>query len=199
MEYDYIEHPSASQNFILLHGFLENAPIIKEKILPLIPEKSNILIPNGCFPIPKKRAHGWELYFSWYFFDNKTNSFYVDYKFPSSVLEKLYHVVTKVNLPLTIIGYSQGGYLAPFVAERLMSCHKVVVLGASYKYDLLQKKDHYKIYGLHGKEDDKVDPRNASECFEKLEKAQKGKFELIPRVGHDLNPSFLSHISKLLK
>lgn len=200
MEYDLIEAPNAKRNYLILHGFYENAPIIKEKLLPLIPKDSNILIPNGCFPLPKKRTSGWELFFSWYFFDEATQSFYVEYDFPAGVLEGLVKQLKLDKLPLTVIGYSQGGYLSPFVAERLENCDQVIGLGCSYKHDLLNSSTHYIVNGIHGAKDDKVDPVNAQKCFEKLDKLGiKGEFTLLPDVGHDLGLEFYEKLSSYLK
>lgn len=199
MEYDLTTSPEAERTYIILHGFYENAPIIKEKLEPLIPKGSNILIPNGCFPLPKRRAEGWELYFSWYFFDEVTQNFYVEYDFPAGVLEKLVGQLGLDQLPITIIGYSQGGYLSPFLAERLPNCDRVIGLGCSYKFDMLKDSDHYKIYGIHGAKDDKVDPSNAENCFNKLNQKIKGDFTLLPDVAHDLGPEFYEKLNTYLK
>lgn len=199
MEYDLSTSKSATRNFLVLHGFYENAPIIKSKLFSLIPKESNILIPNGCFPLPKRRSEGWELFFSWYFFDEKKQEFYVEYDFPAAVLEKLCEQLLPSNLPLTIIGYSQGGYLSPFVAERIPSCDKVLSLGCSYRHELLKGSRHYKIDGLHGDQDDKVDPINAQRCFEGLPPEVKGSFTLLKDLSHDLDSEFLKQISYKLK
>lgn len=198
MEYDLITSPKPTQTFILLHGFYENAPIIKEKLLSLIPKDANVLIPNGCFPLPKRRANGWELFFSWYFFDEVSQNFYVEYDFPAGVLEKLVNQLGLGELPITIIGYSQGGYLSPFLAERLPTCEKVIGLGCSYKFDMLKDSSHFKIDGIHGDADDKVDPINAQNCFDKLDSKIKGQFSMLPDVGHALDEEFLDEIKKIL-
>ncbi len=199
MEYDLSTSDIATRNFLVLHGFYENAPIIKEKLFSLIPKNSNILIPNGCFPLPKRRSDGWELFFSWYFYDEKKQEFYVEYDFPAGVLEKLCQQLLPSDLPLTIIGYSQGGYLSPFVAERIPSCDKVLSLGCSYRFELLKDSSHFKVEGIHGAQDDKVDPGNAEKSFHKLDKKIKGSFNLLNEVTHDLDSKFLEAISSKLK
>lgn len=199
MEYDLTLSDKADRNYLILHGFYENAPIIKSKLFSLIPENSNILIPNGCFPLPKRRAEGWELFFSWYFFDEKTGQFYIEYDFPAGILEKLCAQLLPNDLPLTIIGYSQGGYLSPFVASRIPSCDKVLSLGCSYRHELLTGSQHFKIDGIHGSIDDKVDPVNAKKCFDSLPKKLKGSFKMLENVAHDLDSKFLEQISSNLK
>ena len=198
VEYDLITSKTAKRTYILLHGFYENASIIREKILHLLPEDSNILIPNACFPVAKRRPEGWKLYFSWYFYNEKTNEFYIEYDFPAGVLEKLIDQLKLNSLPITIIGYSQGGYLSPFLAERLSSCDQVIGLGCSYKYDLLKEVDHYKIDAIHGKIDDKVDPINAENCFNKLSTKHKGTFHMLENTGHELDQSFIKKLQELL-
>jgi predicted esterase len=198
MEYDLITSPEAKRTYILLHGFYESAAIIKEKLLSLIPTDSNILIPNGCFPLPKRRAHGWDIFFSWYFFDEATQSFYVEYDFPAAVLEKLVKQLGLESAPITIIGYSQGGYLSPFLAERLPACDKVIGLGCSYKFDMLEKTSHYTIDGIHGDADNKVDPVNAQNFFNKLDSKIKGNFTVLPGVGHELNDLFFKAIKQII-
>lgn len=199
MEYDLTLSDKATRNFLILHGFYESAPIIKEKLFSLIPKNSNILIPNGCFPLPKRRPDGWELFFSWYFYDEKKQEFYIEYDFPAGVLEKLCDQLLPSELPLTIIGYSQGGYLSPFVAERISNCDKVLCLGSSYRFELLKDSSHFKIDGVHGELDDKVDPLNAKNCFKQLDKKIKGSFNLLKDVSHELDSKFLEVISSKLK
>jgi predicted esterase len=199
MEYDLTLCDKASRNYLILHGFYESAPIIKKKLFSLIPKNSNILIPNGCFPLPKRRPDGWELFFSWYFFDEKTQAFYIEYSFPAGVLEKLYNQLLPNDLPLTIIGYSQGGYLSPFVAEKIKACDQVLTLGCSYRHELLNGSKHFKINAIHGAIDDKVDPINAKKCFDQLPSELKGTFEMLEDVGHELEIKFLDRISSNLK
>lgn len=198
VEYELIGNESAKRTYILLHGFYENASMIKERLLKFLPKDSNILIPNACFPVPKRRPKGWELYFSWYFFNEKTNEFYIEYDFPAGVLEKLVGQLNLNALPITIIGYSQGGYLSPFLAERLLSCDQVIGLGCSYKFDLLKKSSHYKIDAIHGRLDDKVDPLNAEDCFNKLPSQMRGSFNMLEESAHELDQSFFSKLQKLL-
>ncbi|MBK25814.1 MAG: hypothetical protein CME70_17575 [Halobacteriovorax sp.] len=203
MEYDLRLDSNAKRNYLVLHGFYENASIIKEKLEPLIPKDSNLLIPNGCFPLPKRKSPamggGWDLFFSWYFFDESSQSFYVEYDFPAGILEKLVVKLGLEKLPLTIIGYSQGGYLSPFVAERLSNCDQVIGIGCSYKFDMLKDSSHYKIEGIHGSADDKVDPVNAKTCFSKLDSKIKGEFIMLENQGHKLSKEFYSKISLILK
>ncbi len=203
MEYDLRLDSKAKRNYLILHGFYENSSLIKSKLEHLIPKESNLLIPNACFPLPKRRSPakggGWDLYFSWYFFDESSQSFYVEYDFPAGILEKMIKELNLDKLPLTIIGYSQGGYLSPFVAERLPNCDQVIGIGCSYKYNMLSEANHYKIEGIHGRIDDKVDPKNAGECFSKLNSEIKGEFHMLENEGHDLSEHFYNKISLILK
>ena len=199
MEDDLSVSPDAKRTYLILHGFYESAPIIKKNLGHLLPKDANILIPNGCFPLPKRRPGGWEMFFSWYFFDEKTQEFYVEYEFPASVLEELVNSLGLADLPITIIGYSQGGYLSPFVAERLPTCDHVIALGCSYRHELLSSAHHYRVDGIHGDADDKVDPINAEKCFSGLDPKIKGQFIKLEGVGHDIEENFFNEISKLLK
>ena len=185
--------------YLLLHGYAESGTHLFNNLVDLLPGDATILAPNGTQPIPKKNQDHWSLNFAWYFYDNVSGKYFIDYKIPALYIKNLLQALGLEETPVTLIGYSQGGYLAPFAALELQQVEKVVGLCCSYKHEMLPQKLPFPIYGLHGEDDLLVDPQNASNCHQQLIlKGNEGQFQLIPNQGHRLTPQFLKHLKQYL-
>jgi predicted esterase len=86
------------------------------------------------------------------------------------------------------VGFSQGGYLAPFVALNLTNVIQVVGIGAGYLNEELDQTPTFRWDGIHGDQDTVVQCPNARESHAQLaEKGIAGEFRVLPGVGHELN------------
>ncbi len=193
----------------LLHGYSETGfKIYKRlgvKLDKLIGSNTLILAPNAPFPLPKafplstnEARTKEELLqgFAWYFYHSATNEFLIDYKVPAQMLTNYITEVLALyateQAPFQIIGYSQGGYLAPFLAQELVKSslvpEKVIALNCSIRSDLLSEVPSYPLYQLQGTEDKIIDTKLAFERFEKLKERglKEGEFQWIEGVDHFL-------------
>lgn len=195
-----LEHPKgAKEVYLLLHGFGETAKVISKRIKKVLPKDQIILSPNGFFPIPQRTEEGFKMGYAWYFFDPVKHIYYIDYDVPATFLENLLKKLNIDNLPLTIIGYSQGGYLAPFVGQKLNSTKHVIGINCNYKYEMYEYPVNFRIDALNGMKDDMVDPFNAQKSFEKLkEKGIEGSFFGLEEEDHRLSKAFLDKIQDLI-
>ena len=102
-------------------------------------------------------------------------------------------------MPLTIIGYSQGGYLAPFVGEKIPQTKHVIGVNCRFRFDKLPDKLNFKIDGIHGEQDENVDPLRAKESFGVLkDRGASGGFYIVEKEGHRLTLPFKEKIRQLL-
>jgi predicted esterase len=199
---DYIKNdcPNPKRVILLLHGYGEKAQKIFKRLIEYLPEDSLVIAPNGPFPLPVKTEDGYKLSFAWYFFDPIKDKFFIDYELPSELLKNFYQKLELPNLPLTIIGYSQGGYLAPLVGAKIPQTNHVIGINCRFRYDKLGQDINFKLDGIHGKSDDVVDPIRALESFEILKKRGiKGNFYYIENQGHLLTEPIKEKIQELLK
>jgi len=185
--------------FILLHGHLETADIIYKKIWPLLPAGSTILAPNGMFPIPQTSPTMNILKFSWYFYDHFSKKYFIFYDRPAMFIKNLITNLKLNSYKKTIIGYSQGGYLAPFVGELLENVQQVIGIGCNFKYEYLKLPCNFQIDGIHGDEDKIVDFQNALASHQQLVKhGCRGTFFEVPGAGHRLKGPLLKIIEKTI-
>ena len=113
IEFDYfsVERKDPKELFLLLHGFSQRGESLLKKLLPILPKDAAILSPNAPFPAPFKTDSGYLEAYAWYFYLAKENKFVIP---PGPAIKALKNLITKLGyekLPLTIIGFSQGGYL----------------------------------------------------------------------------------------
>jgi predicted esterase len=199
IDYQMIDRGS-EELAILLHGFGQNSEIIKSDLLDSIPEKYNVLIPNGPFPIPKIRPEKIEERFAWYFYNSHTNTYKIEYSFPATLLSKLIDQLGYSNSKKIIIGYSQGGYLSPFLASQLEGVTSIYALACTLKWQYIQEeKLPYTIHQIHGEDDLMVDYKNSYEHYEQLkERAIESEYITIKNEGHRITEPFKECLSKLI-
>ncbi len=189
---------------LLLHGFNERAQRIFRKTLEAIPENLTLVVPNAPFPMPR-RVHDqagdyYKIGYAWYFYDDLKDEFLIDYSYPSAWLNSLIKTMGLDQRPMIIIGYSQGGYLAPFVGEACSNTKKVIGINCRFRDDMLSSNPpSYPLFALHGDNDDKVCPVRAQASFEKL-KAQgyQGDFKLMAGKGHELDQDVCEELKQLI-
>lgn len=182
---------------LLLHGFNERAKRMLRSLQGHLPDDVDILAPNAPFPLPFKVREASPPYYrvghAWYFFDDLKEQFYIDYQYPADWLLSLLTHLKLHHRPIIVIGYSQGGYLAPFIAEKLENCLGVISLNARFREDLMRPTaPPYPLYSINGEDDDKVDPHKAEQSFKLLQKrGYKGNHIMIPDCDHDIGPALL--------
>ncbi len=197
MDYFSNECANPKRVIFLLHGYGESGKKIFNRLIDFLPKDALVIAPNGPFPLPEKLEDGYKVSYAWYFYNKFTGEFLIDYDFPSELLKNLW-LELNLKLPLTVIGYSQGGYLAPFVGEKIVDTNQVIGVNCRFRYDRL-KNLKFKLYGIHGKNDDTVDPIMAFESFEVLKrKGISGDFYTLENEGHRLTNPFKEKIQKLL-
>lgn len=184
--------------FLLLHGFVQEATDLYDVIKEFLPKDAIVVAPNGLFPIPKvnKKTKKLELKFTWMFYNRETQKQYFDYDVPVQGLCSLMRSLNLPNLPLTVIGFSQGGYVAPFFLEKYSGQIKQLIgIGAVIKNDLLKKTISYKVNLLHGKFDNIVELDNAKKSLSPI---TDGEFHILDNTGHRLNDEVANKIKELV-
>lgn len=180
--------------FLLLHGYLLDGQFMIDTISDHLPEDSIIIAPNGAFLVPQKKEDRYFPKYSWYFFDPHTKSFYINYDPAAQMLNSLLVNITK-GLPVTIIGYSQGGYIAPKVAELNKDVDTVIGLACIFRPERFLQRD-IAYHQIHSDADLVVNYHESKSEFQRLE--FKGRFLTLRDEGHKLNASYLKMLKSLL-
>lgn len=185
--------------YLLLHGYLLDGDYILNTLEDCIPNDSLIISPDAPFVVPVKKRDFHIPKYAWYFFDSGMNKYYIDFFPACEYLREILNDFNKDHLPVTLIGYSQGGYLSAKVAELFSDVDEVYGLACSFKSELCSPGKGVTYTQLHGACDIIVDPVSAKEEFEKLpEQSKKGGFHLLAESAHRIDSDFKSTLKKLL-
>jgi predicted esterase len=200
---------SNSELILLLHGYQDKGERLYRNLQKILPVDSTILAPNGIFPLPYKKENQDEtaiprlkLAYGWYFYDSFEKTYHINQAPACQMLQQLVQELFPTPFTkLTIIGFSQGGYLAPFAAASLPQTSKVIIINGEIKVDLLpQKNFSFPIYAIHGKKDELVDPENCRRSFERfLANGNKGEYFLLENSNHFIDEPIRERLLALLK
>ena len=193
--------PQSSEGLVLLlHGYQDSAQSMLKRLgwlegdLPF-----QYLAVNGPFPVPVWNAEGYKEAYSWYFRDTSRDLVLVQ---PSTTAERLNQWLKDLNLaerPLVLFGFSQGGYLAPFLAKHLPNVRSIIGLGCGYTEEGYANLKPLDVWALHGSLDDRIDlEKSKSEHTALLTKGFRGEFIEIPNVGHKVDPAIEPKLRELI-
>jgi len=175
---------------IFLHGFGETFGHLLRHFEKKIPHQAGILAVNGVFPLAQKKFDSpeWKLRFCWYFYDSAKKEYFINQRYPAEVLAGLIQQLNLEQKKKIIVGYSQGGYLAPFLGEQLENVVSCISINGEYKHQLLPEKLPFPIINICGEQDEVVDPINCRNSHEIIMKrGNSGGFYLVKRAGHQIN------------
>lgn len=180
--------------FLLLHGYMLDGKFMKDILEQYLPEDSLIISPNGPFLVPHKKNDTFFAKYSWYFFEPKEEKFLVTLDPAANFLKDLLNSVDK-ELPVTIIGYSQGGFIAPKVAEICPRVDTVIGLACIFRTSYFDKRD-INYSQIHSIDDGIVSPKDAEQQFNALNST--GHFLKIENIGHKLGPLYFEKLKTLI-
>lgn len=186
---------------IALHGYQDHAlSLLKrlgwwEKELPF-----QVLAVNAPFPVPIWTAEGFKEAYAWYFRDTDRGFTIVS---PAETAERVFQLVKSLGLedtPTMIFGFSQGGYLAPFLSPHLNRLRGLISLGSGYPPEPYRQMKPTYIYGLHGDQDERIPIESSRQAHAALLKTGfHGEFITLPGVTHKVDSKSEPVIRKLIE
>lgn len=198
---NYLYEPGSADGrlFLILHGYQLSARSMLNRLQPALPAGATLVIPEGPFPVPQRTTTGYKAGYSWYFYDPASDQYLVDMETSLCLLQKLHQHLGLGARPLTIIGYSQGGYLAPFAAARLRHTQRVIGLACHFLVDELPRPLQFRMDAIHGVQDATVDPVGAQTAHAKLvAEGVKGDFYQLEDTGHEVNEAMRAKLAQIL-
>jgi phospholipase/carboxylesterase len=188
---------TSSDEFILLiHGFGQTANSFSERIVEFLGDRP-ICAVQAPFPV---LTSGRQIGYSWYAFDRETNTFQIPITTGVDFLQQTlehFRVADKIR---KVIGYSQGGYMAPFIGLRLPHVKQVIGINSRFKdEDLSGSKISFRIDAIHGANDAIVEPEKARASHQKLiESGCVGTFTVLANSAHELSEPIGRAVTKTL-
>ena len=208
LDVEFVLHrpPRPTRRYLLLHGYAERGEKMFNRIASLLPPDGEIIAPSGPFPLPgrfplseQRDEQQFVKSFAWYFYDKAAQHFFIDYTIPSRLLRNL--IIELDELPLTIIGYSQGGYLSLFAACEIPQCDHIIGINSSWREDKLHPDASLKklrVDSINGEKDKIVDPVYARKRHERLlAKGATGTFHSIKGGEHRWGKEYGEKLQKI--
>ncbi len=184
--------------YLLLHGLGERGKRIYRKFVSTLPKDAVILAPNGPFPIAGTRNGEVRYTYAWYFYDRASAQYLVNQTLAVSWLKSLIETLDLDHLPLTIIGFSQGGYLAPFVGQELKQTKHVIGIGCEFRTPLLKDHFDFKLSAVHGLQDKTILPEWAEREVKNLvSKNVDCHYYPVADTAHEISSPVVELIKKI--
>lgn len=186
--------------FLCLHGYLLDGAYMVKEFSDMLGDDCLIISPNGPYLVPVKKGEEYFPKYSWYFFDPIKKNYYINYDPAADFLGQVLRHFNTHDLPVSILGYSQGGYLAPRVANYDKNIDQVISLASVYRPDRFEIEPHVEYNQINSKSDLVVDYKDAQEeSLEMLKKTKKYCLTLIEASGHRIDKSYKEKLALILK
>jgi predicted esterase len=185
--------------YLLLHGYMLDGKFIQNILGPYLPKEQLILAPNGPFMVPYQKDNNYYPRFAWYFYDPHKKSFYINYDKACYYIKSILAIVNPDKKPVTVIGYSQGGYLSPKLAEDIPEIDTVIGLACVFRNSKFTFNPKVTYHQIHGDLDLVVELKQALDEWAMLkDKGNTGQFIELQEVGHKLSPEYFHSLQELL-
>lgn len=190
---------SPKRVILLLHGLGERGKRIFRKLLPFLPDDALVIAPNAPFPIPRLRPGALGYGHSWYFYDKSEQKYFINQDLAKFWLRDLLKIENPSGLPVTIIGFSQGGYLAPLAGLEIKETELVIGIACEFRTTLIKHKLPFGAMAIHGKQDEviRIGPAQA-EIHELKNLGVEVEFQTVD-AGHEITQEMGLIIQKKLE
>lgn len=154
---------------VALHGMGMSARSFRRRVLPLTPAGCTVLIPQGPLPYEIRRDGRIRQGNAWYIYLGDEPAFLASMQRTEAWLLGLIDRYVEFHgldpQAVSLLGFSQGGYLAGYVALRNAArFHRLVVAGGRIKHEVLlddaervpAERPDFELLALHGADDPSV-------------------------------------------
>lgn len=191
-----------------LHGMAQDGSRLLQKLEFLRQQGVGLILPSGPYPMEVRGRSGVRQGHAWYIFTGDQPAFRASMEKSESDLLGLIQIVREEirnpDVPLDLLGFSQGGYLAGFFAlrhpELFRSC---VIASARLKHEFLEQElksqPNVQMLFLH----DRNDPLTKAEPVEESQKILE-RAGVISSIqwhddGHTLGTESVDFLAQWLK
>jgi predicted esterase len=152
---------------VALHGMGMSAASFAKDVLPCLPERASALIPQAPLPFEMRSPKGIRQGNGWYVYTGDTDDFLASMRHAEAwLLRQIEFAVADHGFDakrVSLIGFSQGGYLAGYVGVRHATrFRRLVVAAARIKHEVLEAEARraaardFRVLAVHGETDESV-------------------------------------------
>lgn len=178
---------------LFLHGYSDHGGSLLRRLYgeawPASFADVAVVAPNGPFPVPIKTDTGWREAYAWYFLDEREERMLIT---PEAAVRGCIKVINDLgyeDTPKVIVAFSQGGYLAPRLADQLKNVKELIGVATGYREDYYAATPRFKVSAIHGSRDDIFPVARAREAHGRILKmGYEGSFHDVPGLAHVVAP-----------
>lgn len=152
---------------VALHGMGMSAGSFAKDVLPCVPERASVLIPQAPLPFEMRGPKGIRQGNGWYVYTGETEAFLASMRLAETwLLRQIDFVVVDHGYDVkrvSLLGFSQGGYLAGWMGVRQAArFQRLVVAAARIKHEVLEDDavraatTSMRVLQVHGETDESV-------------------------------------------
>jgi predicted esterase len=186
--------------FLLLHGLSERGRRIYRKLYSALPEGCIVMAPNGPYPMPKVKEDKMYMGYAWHIYDKIQNRYVIDKTWSINCLKEIVKISNPDKLPLTIIGFSQGGYLGWEAGLEIPETKLMIGLGCEFRSVLFKTKPSFPLVAIHGSDDPviKVEKSHA-EVLTLRDMGIHCDWYQIEGTTHEISTGVVNQVKEVLK
>ncbi len=174
---------------IFLHGYTDHGGSFLRRLFKDEPSdvfsRAALLAPNGPFPVPVKSETGWREAYAWYFYDDRDQKMVISPETAILGCEKLIQDFGYESVPKILVGFSQGGYLAGYLAPRIRNVVEIIGVATGFREDCYPAGAPWTVTAIHGAADEVFPLDRARQSHAQvLKKGFEGRFHEIPKLNH---------------
>ena len=194
---EYTNLKAPKRTLVLLHGYGETKDRMFRKLgQHLTANAHRIIVLNAPFPAPQLRKEGYKEGYAWYFRSQSLTM--IAPETCDSIFDELIGRCQLNSEPVTLIGFSQGGFVLPYLARKIKNLEQLIGISCgAHPHEFFSKsKPIFNI--IHSIEDKVVDIATAEKQFSALGlDPQTSKFHRISG-GHEIDSVKVEAIKSLL-
>lgn len=197
-----------NKTVLLLHGYQDSASSLMKRVFAVdenIEEQDfdfNILAPNGIYPVPVRTEQGFREAYAWYFVDGARNITLVAPEVASAGIYSLLKHLGMETDTFHIVGFSQGGILASFVAHQLENVTGILGVGTLFFPEYYAGlKVTLPVDAIHGVDDDVITLQTSQKGYQELKALQPrpGEYYQFKKLKHTLDDAARSKVKELIE
>lgn len=208
LTYEECGNLESSNLILVLHGYAQKKEHMKKIFNQYIEKEFHVVYVNGLFPLPSKfpletSQKGEDLItgYAWYFYDAQKDEYLVSYETPAlaltDLINKKFHE-KKIN----ILGYSQGGYLSPFLAKYISKVETMILINCSIRHQFINSfKNVNELIQIQGKDDPIIDTELSLKRFNEFSEKfhLNSQYIMLEETSHRINESIIKAVIASLK
>ncbi len=149
---------------------------------------------------PWMKENKMDMGYAWYIYDRFSGSYVINKTWAINCLKEIVKISNPNKLPLTIIGFSQGGYIGWEAGLEIPETKLMIGLGCEFRSTLFTKKPDFPLVAIHGSLDPVITPDKAEAEIELLkEKDIHCDWHLIEGTTHEISTDVVNRVKEVLK